>query len=306
MRFALYGLLIVSILMIILALYRMLFSSHIIIDAKVREIQDINIKTMSSENQQSAFYKKRILPRYDRLTSLISSFVPKQFTKNIERNIVVAGSPYNLNADRFIFIQVMISMAIPIFLILIRLIFKLSISNRLILIIILLGLFIPPYLLKSMAKKRQDKIRNSLPEILDILYISVEAGLAFDMALKRTVDKMSGPLPEEFKQALDEISRGKVRSEALRGIVYRTDVSELASFVSAVIQSEHLGSNIAATLRVQSATVRQQRRQYAEEKAMKIPIKMLLPLVLFLFPALFIIILGPAAIQLLEMFAVVP
>ncbi len=306
MRILLYALLIISISMIILSLYRMLFSSHIKIDSKIKKIQDENVKSMSSENLESAFYKKMLLPRYERLTSLISSFIPKQFTKNIERNIVVAGSPFNLNVDRFVFIQILISAIIPIILILIRLIFKINISNQIIIIIILIGLILPPYLLKSTAKKRQDKIRNSLPEILDILYISVEAGLAFDMALKRTVDKMSGPLPDEFKQALDEISRGKVRSEALRGIVYRTDVSELASFVSAVIQSEHLGSNIAATLRVQSATVRQQRRQYAEEKAMKIPIKMLLPLVLFLFPALFIIILGPAAIQLLEMFAVAP
>ena len=131
----------------------------------------------------------------------------------------------------------------------------------------------------------------------------MEAGLGFDMALKRTVDSFEGPLSDEFKRVLYEINKGRNRQDAMRAMVKRTGVDDLGTFISAIIQSEELGSNIANVLRVQSTSMRQKRRQRAEEAAMKVPIKMLFPLVFFMFPALFIVILGPAIMMIIEMFS---
>ena len=126
--------------------------------------------------------------------------------------------------------------------------------------------------------------RNSktLPDMLDLLLVSVEAGLSFDMSLKRITEQASGALSKEIARALEEMRLGKPREEALRGIVRRTGVPDLSSFISAIIQAEQLGGNIANTLRIQASSMRQKRRQRAEEAAMKAPIKMLFPLV-FLF-----------------------
>lgn len=164
------------------------------------------------------------------------------------------------------------------------------------------GFLLPVYILRSKARKRQTMIQNALPDMLDLLFVSVEAGLGFDMALKRTTEKMPGPLSDEMNRALDEINRGKTREDALRQVAKRTGVEDLTSFITAVIQSEQLGSNIANMLRIQSTSMRQRRRQRAEELAMKVPVKMLFPLVFFMFPALIVVILGPAIIRIVETF----
>jgi tight adherence protein C len=159
---------------------------------------------------------------------------------------------------------------------------------------------IPISLIKTQADQRKKKIKRSLPDLLDLLYVSVEAGLGFDMALKKTADKMAGPLSEEINKTLEEISRGRNRQDALRGMVNRTGVEDLSYFVTSIIQTEQLGSNIANMLRIQSTTMRQKRRQRAEEAAMKVPVKMLFPLVFFIFPSLFIVVLGPAIIRIID------
>jgi tight adherence protein C len=123
------------------------------------------------------------------------------------------------------------------------------------------------------------------------------------MALKRTTEKMPGPLSVEINRALDEMNKGRSREDALRGIYHRTGVDDLSSFITAVIQSEQLGSNIANMLRVQSTSMRQRRRQRAEQAAMKVPVKLLFPLVFFMMPALFIVILGPAVIRIIDAFS---
>ena len=133
-----------------------------------------------------------------------------------------------------------------------------------------------------------------------MLYVSVEAGLAFDMAIYRTTDKMKGPLSEELLFTMNEISKGRGRSEALREMVKRTQVSDLATFVTSIIQAEEMGSNIGNVLRIQAETMRLNKRQRAETLAAKIPTKMLFPIVFFMFPALFVVILGPAVLNIME------
>jgi tight adherence protein C len=159
-----------------------------------------------------------------------------------------------------------------------------------------IGFFVPELWLSRRIKKRQKEILLAVPDTLDLLTISVRAGLSFDGALSKVVEKVQGALSDEFRRALAEIRVGKVRREALRDIVGRTDVPALSNFIGAIVQAEQLGVPIAKVLQVQSEQLRIERRQRAEEAAAKAPIKMLFPLVGCIFPSMFIVILGPAVI----------
>jgi tight adherence protein C len=167
---------------------------------------------------------------------------------------------------------------------------------------LLAGWYGPDFYLHLRARERQRAIEKSLPDVLDLLTVSVEAGLGFDSALLKVVEKSKGPLTEELGLTLQEIRMGKPRAEALRDLAARTGVDELASFTGAVILADQLGLSIGNVLRLQAKQLRLKRRQRAEELAMKAPVKMLIPLVFFIFPSIFVILLGPAVIQLTRYF----
>ena len=158
---------------------------------------------------------------------------------------------------------------------------------------LMFGYTIPEFWLGGRVKKRQKAHPAQIPDALDLLTISVRAGLGFDGALGKVVEKLKGPLTDEFRRALAEIRVGKPRRDALRDIVPRTEVPALTNFIGAIIQAEQLGVSISKVLQVQSEQLRIERRQRAEEMAAKAPIKMLFPLVGCIFPSLFIVILGP-------------
>ena len=158
----------------------------------------------------------------------------------------------------------------------------------------------PEFWLGGRVKKRQKGILLQIPDALDLLTISVRAGLGFDAALGKVVEKIKGPLVDEFRRALAEVRVGKARREALRDIVPRTEVQPLTNFIGAIIQAEQLGVSISKVLQVQSEQLRIERRQRAEEQAAKAPIKMLFPLVGCIFPSLFVVILGPALILIMQ------
>lgn len=162
---------------------------------------------------------------------------------------------------------------------------------------ILLGFMAPDYYLSSKAGGRANGILEQLPDALDLLTISVEAGLGFDAAIVKVTEKMKGPLTEEFKRASAEQRIGKSRQEALRGISERVEVKELRNFISAIIQADQLGVSMSKVLRIQSEQLRTERRQRAEEKAARAPILIMLPTVGCIFPSLFIVILAPAALS---------
>jgi len=165
------------------------------------------------------------------------------------------------------------------------------------------GAFLPELHLRQNISKRQLAIVRALPDVLDLLTVSVKSGLGFDSALQKVTEKMSGPLPTELQQVLHEVKMGVMRRDALRSLAQRTGVKELQSFVSTLIQADQLGVSISNVLHIQSESLREQRRQVAEEKALKAPVKMLFPLVLFIFPTLFIVLLGPAVLQIIQQFA---
>jgi tight adherence protein C len=161
------------------------------------------------------------------------------------------------------------------------------------------GLAIPWLLLNSRASRRRDAVTSELPDMVDLLTVSIEAGLALEAALARVSERGDGPLAQEVRRTLSEIALGRQRRDALRALGERTQVAAVATFVNSLIQADQSGMELGPVLRAQSDQVRQRRRQRAEEAAMKAPIKMLFPLILFIFPSIFIVLLGPAAISLM-------
>ncbi len=165
-----------------------------------------------------------------------------------------------------------------------------------------LGFILPDLAVSSKARQRKERIRAELPDALDLMAVSVEAGMGFDGAISKLTDHMSGPLADEFALTLSEIRIGETRQDALKKLSARTSTPELATFVRAIIQADQLGISLGRILPVQATDSRLKRQAAAEEKAMKAPIKMLFPTVLFIFPAMFLVILGPAFLNLSKIF----
>jgi tight adherence protein C len=165
-----------------------------------------------------------------------------------------------------------------------------------------IGYMAPGFVVGSRVRKRRDAVQAELPDALDLLAVSVEAGLGFDAAISKLVEHMHGPLIDEFGLALSEMRVGESRQDALKKLSARIDSPELGAFVRAIIQADQLGISLGRILRVQAVDSRLKRQTAAEEKAMKAPIKMLFPTVVFIFPAMFIVILGPAMLNLAKVF----
>jgi tight adherence protein C len=165
-----------------------------------------------------------------------------------------------------------------------------------------LGFRLPDLFVSGRAKQRREQVRAELPDALDLLAVSVEAGLGFDGAMGKITDHMEGALVEEFGLALSEMRVGEGRADALRKMAERVPAPELAAFVRAIIQADQLGMSLGRILRVQAADSRLRRQAAAEERAMKAPIKMLFPTVLFIFPAMFLVVLGPAFLNIMKVF----
>jgi len=165
-----------------------------------------------------------------------------------------------------------------------------------------LGYVVPNILLFNAGQKREKLIRNSLPDAIDLLTVSVEAGLGFDAAVGRVAKNTTGPLSQEFARLLQEMQIGVGRTDAMRAMAERSSLDDLKSFCLAMVQADSLGIPIGRVLRIQSQEMRTKRRQRAEEKAQQVPVRIMIPLVLFILPCLFIVILGPAGIQIANTF----
>jgi tight adherence protein C len=246
------------------------------------------------------FAERVTQPFFSWLINLAKKITPVGMVNGIRQQLVLAGNPRELNVDKFVALKAIFSLATLIILVLLALIPSVSRSK-----LITIGMFavpaaffLPDLWLRQVVEKRQKAIRLALPDTLDLLTISVEAGLGFDSALTKVIKNSRGPLAEEFSKMLSEMQVGMSRKDAFRNLTRRTTVEELRTFVTAMIQADVFGISISKVLRTQAKEMRVKRTQKAEEIAQKAPVKIVFPLILCILPAIFVVILGPAAIRI--------
>jgi len=261
-------------------------------------------KKLEEDELNKPFSERVIRPALLKLSQLIARFTPLKNRDKLQRDLQFAGNPWNLQPQEYQALQY----SLIVLLLLggwgVAVLAQKPFLLQLFLALIggLLGALIGKYYLVSLINNRKAAIQKELPDVLDLLTVSVDAGLGFDSALMRVVEKSRGVLSKELQKTLQEIQMGKTRREALKDLGERTGVEDLVTFVGSMIQADQLGVSISKVIRNQAEQVRLKRRQRIEEKAMKAPIKMLIPLVLFIFPSIFIVLLGPAVLQMIKAF----
>ena len=246
---------------------------------------------------ERSFSDRVLLPGLARLAGLGRRLSPGGAATKLSRRLDLAGNPAGYDVERVLALKAL----------------GLLVAGLLALLLVpgglkvigvpaaaAFGFFLPDILLSNVGLKRQEAIQRELPDALDLLTISVEAGLGFDAALSQVARNTNGPLSGEFFRVLQEMHIGKSRAAAFRGMSERTDVDELSRFTAAIVQADGLGIPIGHVLREQAAEMRLKRSQRAEEKAHKVPVKILFPMVIFLLPAIFVIIMGPGAITIMQ------
>jgi tight adherence protein C len=237
-----------------------------------------------------------------RASGFATRFTPAKTLESTRHKLDLAGNPNNWSPSEFFGIRVIACVALGALIF-----FVLSLANveffpnrvMFTLLFATLGFMLPALWLGNKISKRKDSVIKSLPDALDLLTICVEAGLGFDQAIQKVAEKWDNELSRSFARVLHEIRLGKTRRVALRDMAERLDVSDVTSFIAAVIQAEQLGVSIAKVLRIQSDQMRVRRRQRAEEKAHQAPVKMLFPMVFLIFPAIWVVLLGPAILQVM-------
>lgn len=260
---------------------------------------------LREQELQASLLERVVLPVLSRVSSRVNRFTPVSIQEGLRRKLVLAGSPGRWDVEKVATLK-MIGVGVSI-VALVILMFS-GFSGRGLQLFFFVGLlaFVGFYavdaVLARKARERQEAIQNALPDTIDLLTINVEAGLSLDASLAQVTEHVQGPLSEEIGRMLQEMRLGVARVEAFRHLADRTDVDELRSFVVAMIQADTFGVSVANVLRAQSKEQRTKRRQRAEEKAMRVPIKILFPLVFCVMPALFVVILGPGAIRMWQSF----
>ncbi len=259
---------------------------------------------LRDEQLRKSALERLVLPAAGKLIRSIVRHTPLDLYGRTSRLIVLAGNPPGLKAERVVAFKVVFAIVGLVSGIAIGSVLPLPGSVKLAATVLFafMGYTIPSAAVSAKASKRQKEIRKALSDTMDLLTISVEAGLGFDAALAQVVKNVEGPLSQEIARTLQEMQIGVPRMEALRNLSDRTDVEELDGFVLSMIQADKYGVGVANVLRGQSKELRQKRRQRAEETAQKVPLKLLFPTIFMVLPALFIVILGPGAIKVYETF----
>jgi tight adherence protein C len=266
-------------------------------------VQALHAAPATMQRELNKPFSERVLvPTLERLTLIGRRFTLGDQVSRIRYRLELAGNPPRWDVDRIIAFKMLgliggfvIGLALPLLLGAGPLtVVGLMIASS------SLGYLTPNIVLYQLGYNRREQMRRELPDALDLLTISVEAGLAFDAALSHVARNTTGPLAEEFFRVLQEMQIGLGRADAMRALIERTDLPELRGFVTAMVQADTFGIPIANVLRVQSREMRVKRSQRAEELAQKVPVKILFPLIFCILPALFVVILGPAAIRIIQ------
>jgi tight adherence protein C len=271
-----------------------------VVRASLRQLDGYEVQDVRDQELLIPLYQRALLPVLQGLTKLGGRFTPVGYVDQVRKKFIYAGRISADGVDRFLAIRVITVVAIPVWFIIVTAFLPFTGILRLGLlglggVVLALG---PDSILNRRVEERQVTMQRKLPDILDLLTISVEAGLGFEQAVDRTVGSVPGPLSDEFARMLGELRAGSSRADAMRALDTRTNVPEIRSFVLAILQADAFGVSIGRVLRAQADEMRIKRRQLAQEKAQKAPVKMLIPMVFCIFPALFVVVIGPAMINI--------
>ncbi len=275
--------------------------------SSLRQLDGYEVENVRDQELLAPISERALVPVLGGLTSLGRRFTPVGYVDSVRKKFIFAGNGSAEAVDRFMAVRVLTVVAIvPVF-------WFFYIWNPIgfdgTMQFLCFALFFaacligPDTMLSRRVSERQHDLRVKLPDILDLLTISVEAGLGFEQALDRTIGAVPGALSNEFARMLGEVRAGASRSEAMRALDQRTNVPELRSFVLAILQADTFGVSIGRVLRAQAEEMRIKRRQLAQERAQKAPVKMLIPMVFCIFPALFVVVIGPAVINIRKAFS---
>jgi tight adherence protein C len=246
---------------------------------------------------------QEIPPLFERFASVARRLTPNDYTRRLQRRLDIAGNPAGWPPERVLaFKGIGLTAGI-----LVGLYMGLQYGPLATVLAPVAGaaagFYLPDIWIRNLGERRQVEMRSDLPDAIDMLTVCVEAGLGFDAALGRVAQTMDGPAAFEFARVIQEMQFGSSRIDALRAAADRTDIPELRTFISSIVQSTELGISIGDVLRAQSGQMRVVRRQRAEEQAQKLPVKILLPLIFCIRPALFVVVLGPAILNIMDLFS---
>ncbi len=274
----------------------------------LRSVRAIELSSTDVRQRELAipFGQRVALPALRRLGGLGKRMTPASVVERLGKELVYAGSPTGWDAERILALKLLGVAVFGVGILVLGPIAGVPVFRVIILAFlgVFVGYYLPEWILRSRSGKRQKALQRALPDALDLLSITVEAGLGFDAAVARVARQAGGPLGEELHRVLQEMQIGKTRSDSLRDLADRSTVPELKSFVLAMVQADVFGISIAKVLQVQAHEMRLKRRQRAEEQAQKLPVKIVFPLIFCIFPSLFIVLLGPAAIAIYKAFSV--
>ncbi len=258
-------------------------------------------RTLAEIEMAQPFSERVVLPMIRGMSAFISRFAPQRNVEEIKHKLDLAGNPNNWTAADFLGVRGLGSIITAAILFAPMFLLRAPTFQTLLFLGIggILGFYLPLFWLNLRIRARQHEIQKALPDALDLLTISVEAGLGFDAAMVKVAEKSENELSRAFARVNSEIRLGKLRREALRDLANRAGVQDVSNFIAAVIQADQLGVSIAKVLRIQSEQMRVKRRQRAEELAAQAPVKMMFPLVFLIFPSIFIVLLGPAILTFL-------
>lgn len=280
-----------------------LFKNKILIRNRIEQIKEPYMVAEDNENNKT-FIERALIPFYKTFSEFFLKATPSHKILILNKRLERAGLLKNTTTEKWLFTKFMVMIIIAILLGVLTYIIEPNILKSA-LIAVLVMVFINVYFNFYISKKIETRKRNilrELPYTVDLITVSVEAGLSFDGAMARVVSNISGDLCDEFSKSLKEIRMGIQRKVALRNMSERCGVRELSMLITSLIQADDLGVSLGRVLRIEASNLREHRKQVAREKAMKAPIKMLFPLIFFIFPSIFIIILGPAVIRIMNIF----
>ena len=272
--------------------------------ASLRQLDGYEVDNVRDQELLKPMKERTVAPIMERLVAIGKRFTPDGYSDKVRTRLTASGNSSPDAVDRFIAIKVVGIALTPISLILVFGVVGMGGMKGLLVAGLLAAVMVygPDAILNRRVEERQREIQQMLPDVLDLLVISVEAGLGFEQALDRTVGSVPGALTQEFGRMLGEVRAGASRANAMRAMEKRTDVPELRSFVLAILQADTFGVSIGRVLRAQADEMRIKRRQMAQEKAQKAPVKMMIPMVFCVFHALFVVVIGPAIINISRSF----